>query len=394
MSQEDTMTLVAKLVDQTSGPIREMSKEFHKLQDLLKKGGAEGSKASQQFHKDQIKLNEAFEKTHRTVEGGLTPAMDALGLKLFTTGTAIAGLITTLKEAGDSFYKIQNITARTGLQPDWIRAYQGAFNDFGISTEETNTALAAMGDHLELIGRKDPTEVGKWVGTFNNLREVLGHALENAKTTEERVKIFFKFLNENPDIKPVDKDKILGLVGAPLKLATVTAEQFKEGMDAMWESIAKHPSASMEALKDLNDAFRDLKLEMDGFAMDLVTTFGGPGVELMESFSKTLHQDFLDMKALSELVSSIGDKLGLGSEDEGKKVDPLAAGANKLRQMLKPRTFDEYLDILPKSQNKNPRSGYKPTSFIEGGEGGFSRSDSENMLSEGVKVGMHAAFRE
>src|SRR5664280_2126247 len=121
-SQDDQLRLSAQLVDQFSGPLREMTKSVHSFQDMLRGGTKQTIKDNKEHAKLQKDLNEQFVNTGRTISGIVTPAMGALGLSVGGAGASIAALISKLKDAGGEFYKIQGAMARTGLSSSELDA--------------------------------------------------------------------------------------------------------------------------------------------------------------------------------------------------------------------------------------------------------------------------------
>src|SRR5450759_3275522 len=104
-NETDQLRFSAQIVDQFSGPLREMTKSVHNFQDMLRGGTKQTIKDNKEHAKLQKDLNEQFVSTGRTISGIVTPAMGALGLSVGGAGASIAALITNLKTAGGEFYK-------------------------------------------------------------------------------------------------------------------------------------------------------------------------------------------------------------------------------------------------------------------------------------------------
>jgi hypothetical protein len=58
MAQEDALTLAARIKDEFSGPVRDMTKAWNQFSDILKHGHAEGSKAAKEQAKEVNELGE------------------------------------------------------------------------------------------------------------------------------------------------------------------------------------------------------------------------------------------------------------------------------------------------------------------------------------------------
>ena len=61
MSQEDALTLAARIKDEFSGPVRDMTKAWNQFSDILKHGQAEGAKGAKEHSKQVGELRDKFD---------------------------------------------------------------------------------------------------------------------------------------------------------------------------------------------------------------------------------------------------------------------------------------------------------------------------------------------
>ena len=82
MSQEDSLTLGARIKDEFSGPVREMGKAWKEFSDKLKHGHEEGVKHAKLHGKEVEGLAEKFKGMRRELMEGIGPALEELGIGL------------------------------------------------------------------------------------------------------------------------------------------------------------------------------------------------------------------------------------------------------------------------------------------------------------------------
>src|SRR5882724_1000603 len=112
-SQEETMRLVAELLDKTSGPLKDIQKSLRDTATISKKLSGEGTAGTKDHEKSYSALRESIAKTRNELSGAFTPAMAALGLTTFGVGGALAGLIANLKTLANQYTVMRDATRRT-----------------------------------------------------------------------------------------------------------------------------------------------------------------------------------------------------------------------------------------------------------------------------------------
>jgi hypothetical protein len=389
-SPDESLRLAAEIVDKFSGPLREMTKSIHSFQDRLKGAHTDGSKAARESEKAHHELEEQMEKLHRRVEGGVGPAMEALGLQMFGVGGAIGAMVEKLKSAGESFYKLQGLTRRTGLDVNQFTALQTALEEVGVSSEAAAQGLGAAGDVLAKLRRHDPEEALRWGKAFSNAYTELGRYLEWLKNPAEQFNAIFDFFKQHPNI-PVDQkirfyEELLHL---PPEAATAFAGQMDEAIQKGLNFAKLHPQ-NMAVLKELNDAFSDLDLQIKGIGVDFTNAFGGEGATLVKGLAEVLHGEVRDVEGMLRALKSINDYLK-SLTGGGDLLGRLSTG------ILHPPT-GQWLDMLkkPSAPPEMPFKGQKFQTFPNGlyHPSSFDSGGGSNDATQVIKVGTLQALRE
>jgi hypothetical protein len=389
-SQEETMRLVAELLDKTSGPLKDIQKSLRDTAAVAKKMTGDGTQGTKDHAKAYSGLHESIEKTRRELSGSFTPAMAALGLTTFGAGEAIGKVIEQLKGLSEQYVVMRNATRRTGASADFLESTAIAIERLtGQAPEEAIQNLANMREQMDRLSRQRPDTVNAWKNAYTGLYETLGKDLMG-KTLPQQIEEVFEWFSSHPDIAIDKKRDVLSLMGLNPDLATARIAEVRAALKAGIDFQAAHPYEGDIAEK-LNKSFNDLKETIRGAGWEINHAFGGEGASLIEKLSTSLHTDVEDLKAMSGWLDVIAKKLGLG-EGGG---DPMGRIVGKLldQKTVAPKATLPITPIPPPTPLTVPRGGvfpggsYHPAAFTTGG-------DAENLLTRSTKEGMLAAFRE
>jgi hypothetical protein len=395
-SQDDQLRLTAQIVDQFSGPLREMTKSVHSFQDMLRGGTKQTIKDNKEHAKLQKDLNEQFVNTGRTISGIVTPAMGALGLSVGGAGASIVALIANLKNAGGEFYKLQGAMARTGLSLPELDAQSRMISKItGQTVEASQAQLSSLGDVARQLSRNYAPTMQALEGTFNNLHGLITKM--SGDTAAQAIDDFMAYYESHP-ASPDQQRKLLSAVGINPDLAHASADQIRKTLEQQRQFVSANPLLDQDTRKKLRDAFDELDDSSDGFGRHMLAAFGGDTVKIVNNLAGAINslagalgdqvkKELSDIKSIMDGIDTVGRHLGFRDDSpEQKKFDEDNKGKvipNLLQQHRSPST-------APTGPGVFPGGSYHPTSFMTGG----SESDSENMLSRGVKRGTLDAFRE
>jgi hypothetical protein len=322
---EDTLRLPAEIVDKFSGPLREMTKAVHQFQDVLKGAHTEGSKGAKEQAKQHKELQESIERTGRTVAGILTPAMAALGLSFAGAGAALAATIGKLKEAGDQFYRIQGILASTGMSVGGLQTFTRTMGEFGIGADEAGASAMKLGDTLAKLGRGNSATIQELESSFHNLHGLISE-LQGTQNPAERMAKLFDYYASHP-APPDQQRKFLETFGLNPKLADATLEQLRESFARNAQFTRDHPPVDLETLKKIQEAFRDLREEIEGIETDLLRNFGGEGAGAVKRLAEYIKDIKNGLIALKQAWDAAPTWMGGGGKAvPGSPFQPLPPG--------------------------------------------------------------------
>jgi hypothetical protein len=401
MSEQETMKLVAELLDKTSGPLKDIQKSLKETSDIAKRLHGEGKAQVSDHDKSYQSLVKSLKSTRGEIAGAFTPAMAELGLTTFSVGGALAALVANLKSFASQYSAMRDATRRTGASPDFLEATANVIER--LTGEEPGQAiqnLAAMKEHLDRLTRLRPDELNKWNDAYTGLYESLGKKLVG-KTLPQQIEETLSWFDSHPDIQVDKKRDILSLMGMDPALATVKLSEFREAVDKEFAYQKSHPF-NMELAKKLNGSFAELRETIRGVGWELQETFGGPGTKAIESIAGIIHSEVGDIEAIGRALVAVNEVLA----EIGGKGDILGQAATKMGAhglldkypWLKSFSDQELLKLLPHGGAggdgfKDRWDGlFHPSAFVTGG--GAETSQAETMFSDAVKGGMLAAFRE
>jgi hypothetical protein len=384
-SQEDTMRLVAELLDKTSGPLKDIQKSLRDTAAVAKKMTGEGTQGVKEHDKAYQSLHSSVEKTRRELSGAFTPAMAALGLTTFGAGEAIGKVVEQLKRFAEQYTVLRDASRRSGQSVDFLESMANTMERLtGEAPEEAIQNIANMKEQMDRLSRQRPDTINAWKTAYTGLYETLGKDLMG-KTLEQQIDLAMKWKDAHPEIA-IDKIRdVFRLMGMDQRLATVSLKEWHdaEEKEQAWQKSHPYDAKTAEAL---HEAFDNLREVIRTIGYEINQAFGGRGATLIESLSKSIEQDVKDIKALIETVDKMGRHLGFRDDSDAQKQ--FDEEQKKLKNYIPPHGAG------PGSGPSVPRGGvfpggsYHPAAFTTGG------GDAENVLTRSIKEGMLSAFRE
>jgi hypothetical protein len=399
MSEQDSLKLAAEIVDKFSGPLREMTKSVHSFDDMLKGHQVRSNKETKEQVARQKELNEQFGETAKRIAGSINPAFSEMSLSVVGVAASIGALIGQLKEAGDSFYKFQNLSARTGMPIDDIKARTLALEGFGVSAEQAAASWVALGDSVAKLRRGFSPEIQRWESTFTNLGPLI-QRIQAAKSQAAAEDMAIDFVIKQPNVAPDQKAKFLSdLLHITPDIAEGMVKDYYKRLGEAQKAIGEHPT-DMNALGGLNDAFWHLKLQIIGVKESLVEAFGGPGAAGIERFAGVIHSEAEDFKYLVEKAIELNtwlDKIGGHGDIVGETVTKVLHPTTAVEKLA------EKYPWLKNFSDDNLAKLFGGAAGNVGGAGGpgatfndrwASSSDSQKTMKLGVKEGVIEGLQE
>jgi hypothetical protein len=280
MSEQDTMRLVAEVVDKFSGPLKELQKQMRETKRSLKEGHEEGAKAARE-HAERIKeLKERFEKTKDFVAEAVTPAMASVGIVMLGIGESIGTLAEKIKAAGES-YNFFNDTVRRGhVSANYVAGLGSAFERLGLSADKANAFIASTGETLDKLKRGNAQEMARLQGQFSDTLPWLRQLLKGAESYGEASIRVMKALTDEEI--PIDKRrKMAEAFGLDPRIASKEGKEVREAFEKSMRESEEHP-VNMDLLQKLDDAYTELRISQRNFWNDLVREFAPSAVTIIE----------------------------------------------------------------------------------------------------------------
>ncbi|MBN9039841.1 MAG: hypothetical protein BGP05_21970 [Rhizobiales bacterium 62-47] len=362
MSEQDTMRLVAEVVDKFSGPLKDLTGALKEINKTAKTSHGEAAKAAREHARHLKELGERMNKAREIVVAGLTPTMAALGVTTFGASEAMGKFTESLKRAGEQYNIFSDAAKRGGVSAGHVDAISMAFQRLGVTQDKAISSVAELGGHLDRLSRGSPEELNAMTSTFGNMGAALASALNGVKGRESQMQALFNFFAKHPDVPVDQKRKFFEALSIPPELATKNGKELREAFDAGFAWEKAHP-LNMKLFQELNEAFDHLRESQQGFERDMINTFGGAGPKLVTQFAHTVEAVSHEFRWWIETIAMLSNKSGL-------------------TEWLSRPSFDK----------TDPKHQWKNNDHWFGGKA--VGPDPEKPIAEGTKKGVIEALRE
>jgi hypothetical protein len=346
--QTETMTLVAKLVEDVSAKLAHINKSMIETAAVQRKAHAAATEAA----KGHGVALEAVARSMRGVETAIrtaaTPAFGALGISVASVGAALAGVVLAVKHYGETGRQLEMVTRRTKLHADTVRALQGVGERWGVSVEQTNEALSNFGDLLQQTRRMAPQAMQRWM-QWPELYNALGRDISKLNT-EQALGRVFGLLGRMTSID--QKKKALSILGLPENWAYFTKVELDKALAEEKRWAALHPF-SAEKAKKADEAFRRMERSFQGLRDDLGIAFAGPITEQVERLDRWLENP----ENINKIKAGFGE-IGRAIDQDTKDVAHLMALLEELNAW-----YEKHVPKTPEETKKAIQEGIDPSKF-------------------------------
>jgi hypothetical protein len=384
-AQDETMRLVAEVVDKTTGPIKKMQASFKALGDEAANAHRKGSKEAREHSKHVKELHERLAKVKEFTADALTPALASAGISIFSVGEAIGAMAEQIKKAGEQ-YNILNDTMKRGhVSSQFVQGMGMAFQRLGMDASKANSFISETGETLDKLHRGNAQEMQRLQGTFGNTLPWIERVLNGARSYEEASTRIMKALTD--EHIPIDqRRKLAEAFHIDPRIASKDGKELRDSLIQSMRDAADH-SLDFKLTKQLDDAYTELGVKLRILSNDLVNTFGPDAVSMitaladsMGEIEKHIDDEVRDAKALYRALKAIWDfgQVGFLKKTPGELWHDL--NKPKANSLAQPDAFGTW------SPAQKLAAGMSPVSY--------RGSDAMNSLSAGVKDGVLAAFRE
>lgn len=391
MSEQDSLRLVAEVVDKFSGPLRN-------LRASLQGMSRDGASHSEAVAKGLNRVEGAAKSAGQTATTVLNPALAAIGITGLGVVAAMTGVGSAMRSLGGSVSALATLGRETGVSAENLRVLQSVMGKFGIEAESSAGAIKTfaqnmrlakdgIGPIMEFLRTQGKTSEGR--AYFNQLADSLknskdnGEALMKALEGLEHIQdpagrmTYAQQIFGNADIGRLG-DQHLGrlrdviekqrkLLG-PLSEGTVkAAEEFDRAMSALSTTMSKLGTAiATEAMPYLSEFVKGIQGLVDGGRQDVtgqlragVRDLGAALREIDWKAAGEAAGGFMKgasdgAKALVEVVREVAAILR--SLNEGKYLDALRGGdgaSGPLARRLAPKVGDDEVAAQEKVDGVN-----------------------------------------
>jgi hypothetical protein len=319
---DETMRLVAEVVDKYSGPVREMQKAFRALQNDIKGVHTTGTFQAKQHTKATKDLHDAIGKA-RSITSAFTPTMATLGITAVSVSGSIAGLVSVIKGLGEKTQSLTYLARQTQLSTNTLRVWEGMAERVGSSAEEMDAGLSKFGDTMAAAGRDYLVPLQPLINIHGAMEAVFGSVQKlKGMSSEGQLNSVFDFLGKN---YPVDqKRSVLRALGLPENFANASIDQLRIARAELEKWAVNHPLDFAKGGKS-KKVFDELRESIQGLKDDLGGDFAPGLTEVIKQLT-----GFLEKK---ETIAAIGAELRADFKAAGDlitAIDKLRHGENPL----------------------------------------------------------------
>jgi hypothetical protein len=340
---DETMRLVAEVVDRYSGPLREMQKSMRRLGDVVKGTHTEGTKQTKDHEKAYQELHKSMNTVRNTISSSFTPAMATLGITTLSVSGAIAGVVESVKKLGQSYYGLQDASKRAGLSTEWVRAMTVAFQDLGIAPEAAQQSMADLGASLDQLARRTPDAVKNWNKLGGAYAQLGAKLMKPGVTRNDQFNDIFDYFAAHPNM-PTDQARRFysDILKLPPELATRTSKQIQDAIADGFNFAKEHPYDAGNA-ETINKSLNKLRNTLDGVESDFGNAFGSKTAGMINNVANSIDRISRALLAVGEFLDRWSKKTGVGSLDKvgtEQSAEPMLSPLVKMLQHYFPEKFD------------------------------------------------------
>lgn len=340
-TEEETMRIVAEVVDKFSKPLREMREGLRGVST------SEGQKRLQQQFRG---LRDEIEDAKKTIVDGLSPALGGLNIRALTVGGAIGAVAVAVGrstfEVARNVERLRLISGSSGVGVNSMRALGYAIEEVGGKSEQIAGSVQGFARNMkELRAGVGGTLSELFKNGDANVRN-FALSLRSVGSNDEALNLIIKFLDRISN--PIDKQRFVEAFGLPAEMAGITAKQWEENQKKT-ARVSKDMERDAEVL---SKAWRELGRSWDNLQVETAKAGGfGIATTLLDGFSDAIKAVGRDLKMLWQ-----HDWEGLSKPDPGRL---------KTLLQLQMTSAQHRLQKLDEGIAQNQQSGMAGTGYAE-----------------------------
>jgi len=265
--QDETLRLVAEVVNKWSGPLRDMRRDLQSMARHVKDTHAQGAKSAKEHTDSFHHLRRAADSVKDAVTEGVRPAMVAFGVTSLTVAGAVAAVSAAVKDFSGSSRDLKFASRELGFTINQLRELDALSKRIGSSPDAMRGGLATFANHMEQLRRHRGTLQQFFVSQHDlNVRtfgEELSHVRDNAQALDRTL----QFLDRIHD--PQQRRNFLSALGLDPNLARLSAAELAAALKDIRKDIGDLSDAAVDkglkaqkAFDRLGDSIKRLKEEI------------------------------------------------------------------------------------------------------------------------------------
>lgn len=284
--QDESMKLVAEVVDRYSGPLKQMMQQLQKIGEGSKSVHEKGAKNVNDHARTYKELGEQIRRVKDNGVNVLAPSLAAMGITIYGVSEGFGKLVEQLRGAGERWNTLNETVKRGGVSARYVDVYSRTLERLGLDANKAADGVANVGEVFDKLKRGDPEEMGRLSGVFSNLLPYVGDLMKGAKDREEATSRIMRAITDASI--PIDqRRKMAQAFGIDPALAAKSGKDFGEALRDSIQRELDHP-LDLDLFKQLREAFAHLNAAQRDYQSDMISIFGPPGVRIIEGFAGAL----------------------------------------------------------------------------------------------------------
>ena len=406
---DQRLRLQAELRDNASPKIRQIGKE---LKEIRRTPGME---QAQKWFTGFSESAEGFVKDG----GGISGVMGAIGVGGLTAAASLGELVKSLKELGDHTFQMKRLGQETGLTLDQVHRWEYVGQVFRVPVEQMDAALKTLGDQMVDFKRRR----GELFGQLNQLDPKFAEKLQ-LENTQHQIQDILGWLAKIPDVAARNRwakeffgtEDVAALLTNGLPAVEKAIADANQNVSPITKQFQEQSDLLQNSIVDFNAAWTNFEVnvgptvfaELKNATDHLKDTFDNIKdiYEWFQANKNKSTKDFIDDNAILAKDAAVAKAKEMG-ERSGVTASIAAGRAGQGEDGNALHRNDEIPAAPPKASSggwfgglfggKLQKSAYiqGDDEFSQGGGGGVPAAGSaSDMLEDGVKAGVLAAFRE
>jgi hypothetical protein len=284
---DESLQLVAQVVDQFSAPIRDMQRQLRQLTAENRKSHIEGAGLVRAHGEQFKKLRENITQTSEVFRREFAPvfkdiASEATGLRFALTGiggaaaAAVGGAASMAFSFSNTARSLRDLSQSTGMSVNDLRVFEQIGPRIGSSVEAMDGGFQSLNAHMERLRRNPTAEIADMAASiFPDVRNQVAKLAGRDRPEQfERILDIAQKIKENPGRgggEPNER-RFLQFFGLPPELAEYSSK-IRDVVAQIRQNLKPLSADQIMMGLEASVAWSNLTLRMKGFSDYIGATF-------------------------------------------------------------------------------------------------------------------------